>query len=82
MIPLPAQGHDRIAARDIINDIVMDGLFFAGLALETALGRMGGHPEAGKVQEAIGELDLAIRDVRNILFDHHQPDPPSGGQPG
>ena len=81
MIPLPAQDHDRIAAWDI-NDIVLDGLFFAGLALETALRRMDGHPEAGKVQEAIGELDLAIRDVRNILFDHHQPDPPSGGQPG
>ena len=60
----------------------MDRLFFAGLALETALGRMGGHPEAGKVQEAISELDLAIRDVRNIVFDHQQPDPPSGGQPG
>ncbi len=37
VIPLPAQDHDRIAARDI-NDIVMDRLFFAGLALETALG--------------------------------------------
>jgi len=81
VIPLPAQDHDRIAARDI-NDIVMDRLFFAGLALETALGRMGDHPEAGKVQEAISELDLAIRDVRTILFDHHQPDSPSGGQPG
>jgi hypothetical protein len=81
VIPLPAQGHDRIAARDI-NDIVMDGLFFAGLALETVLGRMGGHPEAGMVPEVIGELDLAIRDVRNVVFDHHRPDPSSGGQPG
>ena len=43
---------------------------------------MGGLPGAGKVQEAIGELDLAIRDVRNVAFDHHQPDPLSGGQPG
>jgi len=25
---------------------------------------------------------LVIRDVRNVLFDHHQPDPPSGGPPG
>jgi hypothetical protein len=40
------------------------------------------HSLASKVQEAIGELDLAIRDVRNILFDHRQPDSPSGGQPG
>ena len=43
---------------------------------------MGDHPGAGKVQEAIGEMDLAIRDVRNAVFDHHQPDPPSEGQPG
>jgi hypothetical protein len=60
----------------------MDRLLIAGLALETAPGQMGGHPEVGKVQEAIGELDLAIRDVRDILFDHHQPDPPSRGKPG
>ena len=43
---------------------------------------MGDHPGGGKVQEAIGELDLAIRDVRNVVFDHHQPDPLSGEQPG
>jgi hypothetical protein len=33
---------------------------------------MGGHPGAGKVQEAIGEVDLAIRDFRTLLFDHQQ----------
>jgi hypothetical protein len=43
---------------------------------------IGGHPGAGKVHEAIGELDLAIRDVRNVVFDRQQPDPLSGGQPG
>ena len=77
---LLAQDRDRIAAG--MTDIVVRRLFAAGLALETALGLMGGHPGAGKVQEAIGELDLAIRDVRNVVFDHHQPDPLSGGQPG
>ena len=60
-----------------MNDIVVHRLFRAGLALETALGLIGGHPGAGKVREAIGELNLTIRDPRNILFDHHQPDPPS-----
>jgi hypothetical protein len=65
-----------------MNDIVVHRLFCAGLALETALGLIGGHPGAGKVQEAIGELDLTIRDFTNILSDHRQPDPPSGGQPG
>ena len=78
--PLLAQDRDRIAAG--MTDIVVRRLFAAGLALETALGLMGGHPGAGKVQEAIGELDLAIRDVRNVVFDRHQPDPLSGGQPG
>jgi len=74
------QDRDRIAAG--MTDIVVHRLFAAGLALETALGLMGGHLGAGKVQEAIGELDLAIRDVRNVVFDHQQPDPLSGGRPG
>ena len=73
---LLVQDRDRIAGG--MNDLVVYRLFAAGLALETALGLMGDHPGAGKVHEAIGELDLAIRDVRNVVFDHHQPDPPSG----
>jgi signal transduction histidine kinase len=77
---LLVQDRDRIA--EGMNDLVVHRLFAAGLALETALGLMGGHPAAGKVQEAIGELDLAIRDVRNVVFDHQQLDPRSGGQPG
>ena len=72
--------RDRIAGD--MNDLVVHRLFAAGLALETALGLIGGHPGAGKVREAVGELDLAIRDVRNVVFDHQQPDPLSGGQPG
>ena len=77
---LLVQDRDRIA--EGMNDLVMHRLFAAGLALETALGLIGGHPGAGKVQEAIGELDLAIRDVRNVVFGHQQPDPLPGGQPG
>ena len=66
---LLAHDHDRIA--EDVNDLVVHRLFSAGLALETAVGLIGGQPGAGKVHEAIGELDLAIRDVRNIAFDHH-----------
>ena len=77
---LLVQDRDRIA--EAMNDIVVRRLFSAGLALETALGLIGDHPGAGKVQEAIGELGLAIRDVRNVVFDHQQPDPLPGGQPG
>ena len=77
---LLVQDRDRIA--EGMNDLVVHRLFAAGFALETALGLMGGHPGAGKVHEAVGELDLAIRDVRNVVFDHQQPDPRSAGQPG
>ena len=77
---LLVRDRDRIAAG--MNDLVVRRLFAAGLALETALGLIGGHPGAGKVREAIGELELAIRDVRNVVFDHQQPAPLSGGQPG
>ena len=62
------QERDRIAGG--MNDIVVHRLFSAGLSLHTALGVMGDHPGAAKVQEAIDELDLAIRDFRNVLFDH------------
>ena len=73
------QDRDRIA--EDMNDLVVHRLFSVGLALETALGLMGGHPGAVKVHEAVGELDLAIRDVRNVVFDHRQRDPLSG-EPG
>jgi signal transduction histidine kinase len=77
---LLAQDRDRIAAG--MTDVVVHRLFSAGLSLETALGLMGDHPAAGRVQEAVGELDLAIREVRNVVFDHHQPYPLPGEQPG
>jgi signal transduction histidine kinase len=75
-----AEDRDRIAAG--MNDIVVSRLFAAGLSLETALSLMGDHPAAGRIQEAIGELDLAIRDFRDVLFDHHRPGSPSSGRPG
>jgi signal transduction histidine kinase len=73
--------RDRIARE--MNDMVVHRLFSAGLALESALGLLGDHPGAGKVNDAIGELDLAIRDIRNVVFDHgRRPGAPDGQQPG
>ena len=72
---LLVQDRDRIAGG--MNDLVVHRLFSAGLTLEMALGLMGDHPGAGKVRDAAGELDLAIRDIRNVVFDLRQPDPPS-----
>jgi signal transduction histidine kinase len=78
---LLVQDRDRIAGA--LNDVVIHRLVSAGLALETALGLLDDHRgAAGKVREAVGELDLAIRDIRHVVFDHHQPDPPSAGPPG
>lgn len=76
---LLVQDRDRIAGA--MNDHVGHRLFSAGPAPGTAPGLTGGHPGAGKAREATGELDLAIRDARNIAFGHRQPDPPSGGFP-
>jgi signal transduction histidine kinase len=64
---LLVQDRDRIAGG--MNDLVVRRLFSAGLALEMALGLIGDHPGAEKVQDASGELDLAIRDIRNVVFD-------------
>jgi hypothetical protein len=78
---LLVQDRDRIAGA--LTDVVIRRMVSAGLVLETALGLLEGHRgAAGKVREALGELDLAIRDIRNVVFDHHPPDPPSGGPPG
>ena len=77
---LLARGRGRIA--EDRNDVVVRRLFSAGLTLETALGLIGDHPGAAKVQEAIDQLDQAIGDVRNVVFDHRQPHPPSSGPPG
>jgi len=74
--------HDRDRIAGGTDDIVVQRLFSAGLALQTALELLGDHPGTAKVHKAIGELDLAIRDFRNGLFEHHQPDSLPAGQPG
>jgi two-component system, NarL family, sensor histidine kinase DevS len=74
--------HDRDRIAEGMNDIPVHRLFSAGLCLEAALGLMGDHPAAGKVQDAVGELDLAIADIRTVVFDHRQPDSSPGGPLG
>lgn len=65
-----AEDHDRIA--EGLNDIVVHRLFSAGLALEAALQLIGEHRGADRIQHAISELDLAIRDIRDTVFDHRR----------
>lgn len=72
--------HDRDRIAKGMNDIGVHRLFSAGLCLEAALELMGGHPAAGKVRDAVGELELAIAAIRSVVFDHRQPGSSPGGQ--
>ena len=75
-----ADDHDRIAGG--LNDIVVRRLFSAGLDLEVALGLIGEHRAAGRIRHAVSELDLAIRDIRDAVFDSRRPDWPAPGRSG
>jgi hypothetical protein len=61
------QDHDRIAQG--INDVVFRRIFAAGLDLHAALGLIGEHRGASKIWHAIDELDQAVRDIRDTIFD-------------
>jgi signal transduction histidine kinase len=71
-----AEDRDRVAIG--LNDAVVRRLFTAGLTLESALALMDNHPAAGKIRSTIAELDLAIREIRQVIFDSHGAAPPSG----
>ena len=62
-----AEDHDRIAQG--INDVAVRRIFAATLDLQAALGLIGEHPGASKILHAIGELDQAVRDIRDTIFD-------------
>jgi signal transduction histidine kinase len=61
------EDHYRIAQG--INDVVVRRIFAAGLDLQAALGLIGDHRGASKIWHAIGELDQAVRDIRDAIFD-------------
>jgi signal transduction histidine kinase len=61
-----AEDHDRIAQS--VNDVVVRRLFAVGLDLQSALGLMGEHRATPRICHAVGELDQAIRDLRDAIF--------------
>jgi hypothetical protein len=75
-------GRESRTDRRGLNDIVVRRLFSAGLDLEVALGLIGEHRAAGTVQRAVSELDLAIRDIRNVVFGSRRPGRPAAGRAG
>jgi Histidine kinase len=62
-----ADDHDRIAGE--LNDLVAGRLFAAGLDLPAARALTGDDEARGRIQRAISELDVAIRDIRDMVFD-------------
>ena len=68
------EDHDRIAQR--MNDVVVRRIFGAGLDLQVALGLIGDRSGAGKIYHALDELDQAIRDIRDTIFDRSPPGSP------
>ncbi|MEU1276983.1 GAF domain-containing protein [Streptomyces sp. NPDC005805] len=72
------QDRDRIA-RDL-HDLVIQRLFTAGMLLERARRTTGSAVVREGVEQAVGELDTTIREIRSAVF-ALQPDPgdaPSG----
>jgi hypothetical protein len=63
-----ARDRERIALG--LNDVVVRRLFAAGLDLDAALALMGDHRATGQIDQAIDELDPAIRDIRDAIFNH------------
>jgi signal transduction histidine kinase len=69
--------RDRIA-RDL-HDLVIQRLFATGMSLQGATSLIPGAEAAGRVQQAVDELDDTIRDIRAAIFrlqDRGGPEPP------
>jgi hypothetical protein len=73
---IPGQAEDRERIALGLNDVVVRRLLTAGQDLQAALRLMGNHPASGKVRHAVDEMDQAIRDIRDAIFDH-----PAGERP-
>ncbi len=67
-----------------LSDVVVRRIFSAGLDLDAALGLVGEHRAAAKIEHAISELDQAVREIRAAVFDGRWPDCdwPADAEPG
>jgi hypothetical protein len=73
---IPGQAEDRERIALGLNDVVVRRLLTAGQDLQAALGLMGNHPASGKIRHAVDEMDQALRDIPDTVFDH-----PAGERP-
>src|SRR5579863_9778395 len=67
---IPGQAEDRERIALGLDDVVVRRLVTAGQDLQAALGLMGNHPASGQVRHAVDEMNQAIRDIRDTIFDH------------
>ena len=63
------EDHGGIA--QCLSVVVVRRLFAAGLDLQDALGIMSDQRAADKIYHAIGEIDQAIKDIRDTIFDRN-----------
>lgn len=68
--------RERIAAD--LHDHVLQRLFALGLGLQATQARVRDIDVAGRVNEAVDQIDTIIRDIRSSIFDLHT----AGGSPG
>lgn len=61
-----------------LTDVLIHRLFAVGLDLQTALAGTGERHVAEKINSAIDDLDQAIKDVRNTIFELGNAPPHSG----
>ena len=73
---IPGQAEDRERIALGLNDVVVRRLLTAGQDLQAALGLMGNHAASGKIRHAVDEMDQAVRDIPDTVFDH-----PAGERP-
>ena len=68
------EDRERIAAD--LHDTVIQRLFAAGLALQAAVPRIHDPGAAGRVREAVDDLDETIRQIRSTIFALERPRAP------
>ena len=73
---IASQAEDRERIARGLNDVVVRRLLTAGQDLQAALGLMGDHPASGNVRHAADEMDQAIRDIQDTIFDRPAGEPP------
>jgi signal transduction histidine kinase len=61
--------QSAVNVRQSLDDVVVQRLFAAGLDLQAALMLASDHAVADKIDRAISQLDHAIRDLRDTIFD-------------